>query len=96
MHVDSVPQRRHDAVINTGDLMERWTNGRFRSTVHRVRPNNGNRDRYSIALFVDPDAAVQVECFESCVSAERPLRYSRIAAGEHIRQKIAATHKGPK
>jgi isopenicillin N synthase-like dioxygenase len=81
------------AVINTGDLMERWTNGRFRSTVHRVRPITGNRDRYSIALFIDPDTAVEVECFDSCVSAQRPLRYPRITAGEHIRQKIAATHK---
>lgn len=81
------------AVINTGDLMERWTNGRFRSTVHRVRPIRGGRGRYSIALFVDPDAAVEVECFESCVSADRPRRYPRTTAGEHIRQKIAATHK---
>jgi isopenicillin N synthase-like dioxygenase len=84
------------AVINTGDLMERWTNGRFRSTVHRVRPVGGNRDRYSIALFVDPDTAVEIECVASCVSDERPLRYPRITAGEHIRQKIAATHGGIK
>jgi len=84
------------AIINTGDLMERWTNGRFRSTVHRVRPITGNQDRYSIALFIDPDAAVQVECFPSCVSTERPARYQGITAGEHIRRKIAATHEGTK
>jgi isopenicillin N synthase-like dioxygenase len=80
------------AVINTGDLMERWTNGRFRSTQHRVRPVTGNRDRYSIALFVDPDSAVEVECIESCTSPQNPPRYPRITAGEHLRQKIAATH----
>jgi isopenicillin N synthase-like dioxygenase len=84
------------AIINTGDLMERWTNGRFRSTLHRVRPIGGRRDRYSIALFVDPDSAVEVECFDSCVSAARPLRYPRITAGEHIRQKIAASQKDGK
>jgi len=81
------------ALINTGDLMERWTNGRFRSTIHRVAPIGGTRDRHSIALFVDPDAAVEVDCFASCVSAERPAQYPRITAGEHIRRKIAATNE---
>lgn len=80
------------AIINTGDLMERWTNGRFRSTLHRVRPVSGARDRYSIALFVDPDAAVDVECIRSCVTRDHPARYPRVTAGEHIRRKIAATH----
>jgi isopenicillin N synthase-like dioxygenase len=79
-------------VINTGDLMERWTNGRFRSTVHRVRPVTGPRDRYSIALFVDPDSDVEVECIASCANDSNPSRYPRITAAEHLRQKIAATH----
>jgi isopenicillin N synthase-like dioxygenase len=84
-----VPQA---VLINTGDLMERWTNGRFPSTVHRVRPISGTRDRFSIALFVDPDAAVEIDCIASCTNAEQPARYPRVTAGEHIRQKIAATH----
>ncbi len=75
--------------------MERWTNGRFRSTPHRVLPVTGARDRYSIALFVDPDTAVNVECIPSCVSDATPSRYPPITAGEHIRQKIAATHARP-
>lgn len=82
-------------VINTGDLMERWTNGRFRSTVHRVRPIAGTRDRYSIALFVDPDSAVPVECIESCADPRQGMKYPAITAGEHLRQKIAATHGLP-
>jgi isopenicillin N synthase-like dioxygenase len=79
-------------VINTGDLMERWTNGRFRSTLHRVRPVTGERDRYSIALFVDPDSDVAVECIESCVDPRAGTKYPAITAGEHLRRKIAATH----
>jgi isopenicillin N synthase-like dioxygenase len=80
-------------VINTGDLMERWTNGRFRSTVHRVQPVMGDRGRYSIALFVDPDSDVEVSCIDSCATLDNPARYPMITAGEHLRQKIAATHR---
>ena len=90
----AAPPVANAALVNTGDLMERWTNGIFRSTVHRVRPIAGERDRYSIALFVDPDAAVEVQCFASCVNGHRPSRYPSIAAGDYIRGKIAATHQG--
>lgn len=81
------------AVINTGDLMERWTNGRFCSTPHRVRPISGARDRYSIALFVDPDSDVAIECIPSCVGVGHPARYPPVTAGEHLHQRIAATHE---
>jgi isopenicillin N synthase-like dioxygenase len=87
----SAPPVPGAVVINTGDLMERWTNGRFRSTLHRVRPITGPQDRYSIAMFVDPDSDVTVECISSCVEPGQPARYPIITAGEHLRQKIAAT-----
>lgn len=80
------------ALLNTGDLMQRWTNDRFRSTLHRVPPIEGPRDRYSIALHMDPDAAVNVECLQSCVARNHPARYPPITAGEHIRRKTAAAN----
>jgi isopenicillin N synthase-like dioxygenase len=86
------PPLANSIVINTGDLMERWTNGYFRSTLHRVRPITGDRDRYSVALFVDPDSAVEVECIPSCLEPGMAPRYPIITAGEHLRQKIEATH----
>ena len=79
-------------VINTGDLMERWSNGRFRSTLHRVRPVSGASDRYSIALFVDPDSEIVVDPLAGCITEDQPARYPPVTAGDYIRRKIAATH----
>jgi isopenicillin N synthase-like dioxygenase len=81
------------AVVNTGDLMERWTNGRLRSTPHRVRPVAGIRDRYSIALFVDPDSTVHIDCLPGCTGPGNPPRHPPVTAGVHLRQRIAATHR---
>jgi len=79
-------------VVNTGDLMERWTNGRFKSTLHRVQPRTGEQSRSSIAMFVDPDSETPVEVLKSCIDDEHPAQYGKITAGEHIQQKIQATH----
>jgi isopenicillin N synthase-like dioxygenase len=80
-------------VINSGDLLERWTNGQYRSTLHRVKPKIGHRERFSIAMFVDPDSSTPVSALDSCVSAERPAKYGPITAGEHVQQRIEASHK---
>jgi isopenicillin N synthase-like dioxygenase len=88
-----VPPRRDTIVINSGDLLERWSNGRYRSTPHRVLPQTGGTDRYSIALFVDPDSATRVEALSSCVSDRNPPRYPATSAGAHLQEKIDATHR---
>ena len=41
-------------VVNVGDLLARWSNGRFESTPHRV-VNPLGKERYSVAMFVDPN-----------------------------------------
>jgi isopenicillin N synthase-like dioxygenase len=48
-------------VMNVGDILERWSNGRFASTPHRVR-NLKPTDRYSIPFFFDPNMDAHVEC----------------------------------
>jgi isopenicillin N synthase-like dioxygenase len=81
-------------VINSGDMLERWTNGRYRSTLHRVQPKIGQRERYSIAMFVDPDSNTPVSVLDSCTNADNPARYEEVTAGEHLQKRIEATHKG--
>ena len=81
-------------VINTGDLLARWTNDVYRSTPHRVqvRPADATNGRLSIAFFSDPDPEVLVETLPSCVSEESPSKYPPISANDHILEKIAATN----
>jgi len=71
-------------VINIANLLQRWTNGRFSSTEHRVINRYGT-DRYSIAFFVYPSHSTIVEpavdqlhgALEPIVCGEDMLRYFR-------------------
>ncbi|HLH26764.1 MAG TPA: 2-oxoglutarate and iron-dependent oxygenase domain-containing protein [Chloroflexota bacterium] len=84
------------AIVNTGDLIERWTNGQFRSSPHRVVNPTGDgaaRDRYSMVLFDIPNRDAVISCLEPCQSPERPPRYPPITAGDHLRARIQASRR---
>ena len=80
-------------LINTGDLMERWTNGRFRSTPHRVKSKVGHNARFSIAMFVDPDSATPIQVLDSCLDHRKSEASPLITAGEYIKKRIEASHR---
>jgi isopenicillin N synthase-like dioxygenase len=70
-------------VVNIGDMMARWTNDRYRSTLHRVI-NVSGRPRYSIPFFFDGPPAYEVVCFPSCLGPGEAPRYPPITVGEHL------------
>jgi isopenicillin N synthase-like dioxygenase len=72
-------------VINIGDLMQRWTNGLYRSTMHRVK-NRGDVNRHSIAFFYGPWRNARIECLPTCTDADHPPLYPPVTANEHIRE----------
>jgi isopenicillin N synthase-like dioxygenase len=78
-------------VINIGDLLERWSNKRLPSTLHRVRNRSGNA-RYSIAMFYDPNPTAVVDPTD--LLPEQPALYPPIAAADYIlsRNKGAFKH----
>jgi isopenicillin N synthase-like dioxygenase len=78
----SAPPIEGTFVINIGDLVETFTNGRYTSTVHRV-VNATGRERYSIPFFIDLDFDAVVEPLSSCVTAENPSKYPAFTCGEH-------------
>lgn len=69
-------------IVNIGDLLEGWTNGRFKATQHRVV--NVGRERYSMPLFFAADYHTRVEPLPQFVSPENPARYGTIVAGDHL------------
>ncbi len=73
-------------VVNIGDLLARWTNDRFRSTMHRVVPPP--RDRYSVVFFMDLDHHARIEVLPSCVPEGGAPRYEPTTAGEHLLMKF--------
>ncbi len=79
-------------VVNLGDLLARWTNDLYQSTPHRVMNNRSGRDRYSAAMFLDPNHYSQIECLPSCQSAGHPPKYPVCSAGEHNLEMYRRTH----
>ena len=84
-----VPETDDDvvAVVNTGALLARWTNDRWRATAHRVvAGSKGEPARYAIAAFIDPDADAAVAAHPSFGASRYPpttgLAYLRMKLDE--------------
>ena len=78
-------------VVNVGDMLQRLTNNKLKSTTHRVvnppRENWGS-SRYSIPFFLHPRSEVSLNCLPSCISESNPKNFSDITAGEYLEQRI--------
>ncbi|KAL6655521.1 hypothetical protein ACP70R_006347 [Stipagrostis hirtigluma subsp. patula] len=78
-------------IVNIGDLLERWTNCVFSSTLHRVVPVG--KERYSVAFFIDPSPNLVVQCMESCCSEANPPRFPPIKSGDYLEERLTSTYK---
>jgi isopenicillin N synthase-like dioxygenase len=86
--VTSLPEQ---IVVNVGDMLQRLTNNRLRSTTHRVV--NPPRElwatsRYSIPFFLHPKGSMNLACLEGCISGENPKAYEDATAGEYLDERL--------
>ncbi|EXJ83330.1 hypothetical protein A1O1_06951 [Capronia coronata CBS 617.96] len=71
-------------VMNIGDLLERWTNGHYKSTMHRVLSPLSLKDRYTCAYFNEGELDQVIECIPTCLApGEKPL-YPPIKVQDHL------------
>ncbi|MGV3764147.1 isopenicillin N synthase family dioxygenase [Parapedobacter sp.] len=80
-----------DIVVNVGDMLQRLTNNKLKSTTHRVV--NPPRElmktsRFSVPFFLHPKANMSLAALESCIDAEHPKAYPDMTAGEYLDERL--------
>ncbi|MET2012509.1 2-oxoglutarate and iron-dependent oxygenase domain-containing protein [Microbacterium chocolatum] len=84
-------------LVNLGDVTARWTNERWMSTLHRVKPpivGGTIERRRSAAFFHDGDVDAEIRTLPSCIDDAHPDLYTPITVGEHITAKLAGSRAG--
>lgn len=86
--VTSLPEQ---IVVNVGDMLQRLTNNKLRSTTHRVV--NPPRElwgtsRYSIPFFLHPKSEMSLASLESCIDEAHPKAYEDATAGEYLDERL--------
>ena len=80
---EDVPFVENSYVVNTGDMLHRWTNGRYKSTPHRALPPVG-RHRYAIPYFFGPNLDAEIRCLPTCTGPDNPPRWPPVVYDDHL------------
>ncbi len=85
-------------VVNSGDLLQRWTNDCWKSVIHRVvnpPEEKANTHRLSLVTFVGPNRHSMIKPLPTCCTQDKPAKYEPIECKEHLERKlnISNTHR---
>ena len=78
-------------VVNVGDMLQRLTNDRLKSTTHRVinpPKEKWNEPRFSIPFFLHPRPEARLDCLSSCISETNPKKYEDCSANDFLMQRL--------
>jgi isopenicillin N synthase-like dioxygenase len=88
VNVTSLPEQ---IVVNVGDMLQRLTNNKLRSTTHRVvNPARElwHTSRFSMPFFLHPRSEMSLACLASCIDNEHPKAYADATAGEYLDERL--------
>lgn len=77
-------------VVNIGDMLARWSNDVFISTVHRVINTTGE-ERYSFPFFFGPSYESVIEPLKTCIEESQGPKYEPVTAGDYVYKRLAKT-----
>lgn len=86
--VTSLPEQ---IVVNIGDMLQRFTNNKLRSTTHRVvNPSRElwHTSRFSIPFFLHPKSSMSLRGLDSCIDNNHPKVYEDVTAGEYLDERL--------
>ncbi|PHX61030.1 MAG: 2OG-Fe(II) oxygenase [Actinobacteria bacterium] len=86
-----VPAMAGSFVMNVGDMLSRWSNGRLLSTPHRVT-NRSGRERYSVPFFFDPHVSTVIEPLPSCLAPGELPASPPLVFGEFLRSELESAY----
>lgn len=79
-------------VVNIGDAFARWTNDVFNSSPHRVINKSTERDRYSVAMFFDPNHGEIIRCLDGFVRDGSGPKYPPITYADYYQKRMDINH----
>lgn len=88
--LDAIAQE-DELVINVGDMLQRHTNNKLQSTIHRVvNPPRElwHTSRFSIPFFLHPRSDMRLDCLDECIDENNPKQHDDITAGDFLHQRL--------
>ena len=81
-------------IVNIGDMMARWTNDRWVSTLHRVVQETDAdglaRRRQSLAFFHNTSFDAEIRCIPTCLAEGQQPQYGPVQAGRYLKHRFSA------
>jgi len=81
-----VPGHDGRLIVMLDDMLERWTNGTFKATGHRVR--NTGEQRFSIVMFFAVNDEEIIAPLENFISENRPAEYAAVRQRDHLQREL--------
>ncbi len=87
----AIKAKGEDIVVNVGDMLQRLTNNKLKSTTHRVvNPPRElmKNSRYSVPFFLHPKSSMSLASLDSCIDEEHPKAYEDYTAGQYLEERL--------